>query len=86
LPAPYALAGFDLTAHSSASRDDSTRPRRQGYIFYAGISETVPHIFSYRVAQRVLGILIIRDRCYDFKNIFAEKFGEKIGIFDSKQS
>jgi hypothetical protein len=26
------------------------------------------------------------DRCYDLKNIFAEKFGEKIGIFDSKQS
>jgi hypothetical protein len=27
-----------------------------------------------------------RDRCYDFLNIFAEKFGEKNGIFDSKQS
>jgi hypothetical protein len=26
------------------------------------------------------------DRCYDFLNIFAEKFGEKIGVFDSKQS
>jgi hypothetical protein len=26
------------------------------------------------------------DRCYDFLNIFAEKFSEKIGIFDSKQS
>jgi hypothetical protein len=26
------------------------------------------------------------DRCYDFKNIFAEKFSEKIGAFDSKQS
>jgi hypothetical protein len=24
--------------------------------------------------------------CYDFKNIFAEKFVEKIGVFDSKQS
>jgi hypothetical protein len=23
----------------------------------------------------------IRDRCYDFKNIFAEKFGENIGVF-----
>jgi hypothetical protein len=22
-----------------------------------------------------------RDRCYDFLNIFAEKFGEKIGVF-----
>jgi hypothetical protein len=27
-----------------------------------------------------------RDRCYDFLNIFAEKFSEKIGVFDSKQS
>jgi hypothetical protein len=25
------------------------------------------------------------DRCYDFWNIFAEKFSEKIGVFDSKQ-
>jgi hypothetical protein len=27
-----------------------------------------------------------RDRCYDFKNIFAEKFSENIGVFDSKQN
>jgi hypothetical protein len=26
------------------------------------------------------------DRCYDFKNIFAEKFNEKTVVFDSKQS
>jgi hypothetical protein len=26
-----------------------------------------------------------RDRCYDFLNIFAEKFSEKIGVFDTKQ-
>jgi hypothetical protein len=26
------------------------------------------------------------DRCYGFKNIFAEKNCEKIGVFDSKQS
>jgi hypothetical protein len=25
------------------------------------------------------------DRCYDFLNIFAEKFSKKIGVFDSKQ-
>jgi hypothetical protein len=29
---------------------------------------------------------VTRDRSYDFKNIFAEKFSEKIGVFDSKQS
>jgi hypothetical protein len=26
------------------------------------------------------------DQCYDFLNIFAEKFSEKISVFDSKQS
>jgi hypothetical protein len=26
------------------------------------------------------------DRCYDFLNIFGEKFSEKFGVFDSKQS
>jgi hypothetical protein len=25
------------------------------------------------------------DRCYDFFNIFAEKFSKKIGVFDSKK-
>jgi hypothetical protein len=29
---------------------------------------------------------VARDRCYDFLNIFDEKFSEKIGVFDSKQS
>jgi hypothetical protein len=29
---------------------------------------------------------VARERCYDFLNIFAEKFGEKIGVFDLKQS
>jgi hypothetical protein len=27
-----------------------------------------------------------RDRCYDYLNIFAKNFGEKIDVFDSKQS
>jgi hypothetical protein len=26
------------------------------------------------------------DRCYDFLNIFADIYGEKISVFDSKQS
>jgi hypothetical protein len=29
---------------------------------------------------------VTRDRCYDLFNIFAEKIGEKNGVFDSKQS
>jgi hypothetical protein len=28
---------------------------------------------------------VIWDRCYDFLNIFAQNFGEKIGVFDLKQ-
>jgi hypothetical protein len=31
-------------------------------------------------------ILKSRDRRYDYLKIFAEKFVEKIGVFDSKQS
>jgi hypothetical protein len=31
-------------------------------------------------------MLHARDRCCDFLNIFAEKFSEKIGVFDSKES
>jgi hypothetical protein len=34
----------------------------------------------------ILGDFFIWDRCYDFLNIFAEKFSEKFGFFDSKQS
>jgi hypothetical protein len=36
--------------------------------------------------NRNLGRRVTRDRCYDFLNIFAEKFTEKIGAFCSKQS
>jgi hypothetical protein len=28
---------------------------------------------------------VTRDRCYDFLKYFAEKFSEKIGVFDSNQ-
>jgi hypothetical protein len=45
------------------------------------------HLFLF--SQNMFDILVltwIRDRCYDFKNIFAEKNCLKIGVFDSKQS
>jgi hypothetical protein len=29
---------------------------------------------------------VTRDQCFDFLNIFAKKFSEKIGVFVSKQS
>jgi hypothetical protein len=44
------------------------------YISYSPIHTKVVHRFF-----SILG-------CYDFLNIFAKKFGEKIGVFDSKQS
>jgi hypothetical protein len=31
-------------------------------------------------------VCLHRDRCHDFKNIFAEKFSVNIGDFDLKQS
>jgi hypothetical protein len=35
-----------------------------------------------RVTQRMLAwTRVTRDRCYDFLNILAEKFSEKIGVF-----
>jgi hypothetical protein len=34
----------------------------------------------------IVSWLSIWDRCYDFLNIFAKNFSEKIGFFDSKQS
>jgi hypothetical protein len=40
------------------------------------VEESVPN---------TLAIFLSRDRCYDFKNIFAEKFSKKIGVFDSRQ-
>jgi hypothetical protein len=37
-------------------------------------------------AEKLDTELMTKDRCYDFKNIFAEKFSKKIVVFDSKQS
>jgi hypothetical protein len=42
--------------------------------------------FIGRRSRAGAGDRVTRDRCYDFKNIFAEKFSEKNGVFDSKQS
>jgi hypothetical protein len=33
-----------------------------------------------------MSITIARDRCYDFLNIFAEKFGKNIGVFSTNYS
>jgi hypothetical protein len=43
-------------------------------------------ILNYSTAIFFLKNLTPCDRCYDFLNIFAEKFSKNIGIFYSKQS
>jgi hypothetical protein len=43
---------------------------------------TVGSDFKFQQSAFVAG-RVTRDRCYDFLNIFAEKFSEKIGVFDS---
>jgi hypothetical protein len=35
------------------------------------------------VSQHFFLARVTWDRCYDFKNIYAEKFSEKFGVFDS---
>jgi hypothetical protein len=42
----------------------------------------VPHGVV-RQCPTQLGLIIIRDRCCDFLNIFDEKFSENIGVFCS---
>jgi hypothetical protein len=46
-------------------------------------------LVSYDETKNVSGLFVSRvtgDRCYDFLNIFAEKFGKKLAFFDSKQN
>jgi hypothetical protein len=55
--------------------------------FYASLRKKNNSLLTRR--EKILSQLfcsIIWDRCYDFKNIFAKKMGENIGVFDSKQS
>jgi hypothetical protein len=50
----------------------------------------VPPFVEHSVLQQIIILSYHKpetwDRCYDFLNIFAEKFCEKIGVFNSKQS
>jgi hypothetical protein len=46
---------------------------------------TVLNVLHYMADYENCGDDQVR-RCYDFLNIFAEKFSEKNGVFDSKQS
>jgi hypothetical protein len=44
-------------------------------------------IQGHQMCLRIMIIMVARDRCYMiFYDIFAERFSEKIGFFDSKQS
>jgi hypothetical protein len=60
----------------------------QNGIFYLKINPlaTLPTLARLYVDTPKKNEVEIWYRCYDFKNIFAQKIGEKIGVFDSKQS
>jgi hypothetical protein len=49
-------------------------------------TKNAPPPISFHDPRFMVTIRATRDRCYDFKNIFAQKFGEKNGVYDSKQS
>jgi hypothetical protein len=58
-------------------------------IFIRNVKENdpkAPKITYYGALHAKENALLTRDRCYDFLNIFAKKFCEKIGGFCSKQS
>jgi hypothetical protein len=53
----------------------------------SGTGKARPKLARFRKLQNDVSVnKRPRDGCYDFFNIFAEKFNEKIGVFDSKQS
>jgi hypothetical protein len=54
-----------------------------GFLFFHGECNVSKNGFGYIFGDF---FTLDLDRCYDFKNIFAENFSEKIGVFDSKQS
>jgi hypothetical protein len=47
---------------------------------------SLPNLISWSDLAGCPSVLNLRDRCYDFLNIFADKLGQKIGVFYSKQS
>jgi hypothetical protein len=52
----------------------------------AKVAENMGYFCSSKKIAQLAKIRPIWSRCYEFLNIFAEKFCEKIGVFDSKQS
>jgi hypothetical protein len=44
---------------------------------------SLKNLIPWRDSNPGLSFLRIWDRCYDFKNIFAENFGENVGVFCS---
>jgi hypothetical protein len=76
-PGPF----FDQLCKRTCSGQVLKHPRTHScQSFWVG-EKVLPQVSTFGMAAKR-----IRDRCYDFKNIFAEKFGGKIGVFDSKQS
>jgi hypothetical protein len=56
-----------------------------GRLVVAVHNESVDAVLAWNAAVAlVIELVTIWDRCHDFLNIFAEKFGKKIGVFESK--
>jgi hypothetical protein len=81
-------SGIQESKVGEQSAAESISANRKSFINFALVRSNCFADFSRRTAVttyvRILSRLNL-DRCYDFWNIFAEKFSKKIGVFDSKQ-
>jgi hypothetical protein len=52
----------------------------------AAKSARIGTFLFFECRRKKSAVTVTRDQYYDFKKIFAKKFSEKIGVFDSKQN
>jgi hypothetical protein len=86
---------FDKTTHRRLGPSDKTNYFLQGQSFHSENSNCFCLVSRSSIEARpqfesrsTMPVLLYsrQNRCYDFLNIFAEKFGEQIGVFGSIQS
>jgi hypothetical protein len=92
------LGGWERSELCSSNDGRTAWLLNQSFCFIFNLSIWTPAHLKGEILWTTLGYLsaraknglrtnrVTRDRCYDFLNIFAEKYREKIGVFDSKQS
>jgi hypothetical protein len=84
---PYTLAGFDLTTHTSAGGDDTTRPHRHGFFLFSssfflfffstGISDTVPSRFLLQAGSNTAKVT--RHHFHHFPTLSLEHLSLSLG-------